>query len=251
MKNASDVARRGLYILFDLHSSKTTRLAEGLVAKAAFIVVFVAVFAITEFLVSEHLFAAGLTVFERLVVELFAVTVAEVLAAFTAVETAAVFAACARAGSGSGAGRRLVGHQAESRFVTANGHVGQNVEDFLRHGFGEFYGAELVEQLDASDVGTADVAFAGDSAYDVSRRHVVAAADSQVVAQVAFFDTVCTFVAFLAEAALFFAVEAKVVVAAIAAFTSFARNVKRLEFWEERLLFLPNLDDGGGDVDGG
>ena len=77
---------------------------------------------------------------------------------------------------------------------------------------------------------------------------MIAAADSQVIAQVAFFDAVRAFVAFLAEAALFFAVKAKVVVAAVAAFT---RSVKRLEFREERLLFLPNLNDGGSDVDGG
>ena len=210
-----------------------------------------AIFELARLTVRKHLFAAGLTVFKGLVVEIFAVAVAEVLASFTAVEAAAFFATGARAGSRSGAGWRLVGHQAESGFVSTDGHIGENVEDFLRHGFGEFHGAEFVEQLDASDVRTADVAFAGDCSYDVSRRHVVAAAHAQVVAQVAFFNAVRAFVAFLAEAALFFAVEAKVVVAAIAALASFMRNIKRLELREQRLLFLPNLDDGSGDVDGG
>ena len=76
---------------------------------------------------------------------------------------------------------------------------------------------------------------------------MVATANTQVVAQVAFFDAVCAFVAFLAESALFFAVKAEVIVT----FAAFTRSVKRLEFREERLFFLPNLDDGGGDVCGG
>ena len=135
-----------------------------------------------------------------------------------------------RLGSRCGAGGRLVGHQAEAGFVAADGHSGQDVEDFLRHGLGEFHGAELVEQLDAPDVGTADVAFAGDGAYDVLGCHVVAAAHAQVVAQVAFLDAVVAFLAFLAESALFFAVEAEVV--AFVAATAFARGIERFEFRE-------------------
>ena len=65
--------------------------------------------------------------------------------------------------------------------------------------------------------------FAGDGAHDVLGGHVVLAADSQIIAQVAFLDAVRAFLALLAEPALFFAVETEVVVAAFAAF---ARGVQ-------------------------
>ena len=207
------------------------------------------VFAIAELAVAEHLFAACLAVFERAVAfELAASAVA------IAMEPATAFTAFARACG------RFVGHEAELGIVPADGHSGENVEDFLRECLGQFDGTEPVEELDAPDVAAADVAFAGDGANNVLRGYAVHAANAHVVAQESFFDSIAAFLALLAQAALFFAAEFALGFFGIAPekvpatellLAAFLRRIERGEFREQRLLFLVHLDDGRGDILGG
>ena len=94
--------------------------------------------------------------------------------------------------------RRVVGHEPELGVVTPDGHFRENVQHALVGVVRKLYGAELVKELDTPDDGAADVGLAGDGAYDVPRGDVVSAAYCQVVAEVAFFDAVGAFLAFLA-----------------------------------------------------
>ncbi len=125
-------------------SSEAACLAEWLVAKAPFVVVFAygLVFELAVLAVGELAFATCLAVFERLVAEAVATfaALAESATAFViaeaslavAMETAAFFAASVRSCSWSGALGRFVGHHAEAGVVAADSHFGQDIENVLR-----------------------------------------------------------------------------------------------------------------------
>lgn len=65
--------------------------------------------------------------------------------------------------------RFVVCHQAEARRVSADGHLFENELDFGRDAFGKFYGAETVEELDASDFRGGNSRFPGYCPDDVPR----------------------------------------------------------------------------------